>query len=101
MYIPIHYIIILVLVIFSIGALGVLANRNLIVILMSIELMLNSVNLLFLGFARLWKDMGGEIIVFFVMAVAAAEAAIGLALLIVLHRNFGTVNIDVINKLKG
>ncbi len=98
--IPSENIVILTLIIFSIGILGVLTRRNIIIVLMSVEIMLNSVNLLFITFARMRNDIHGEIFVFFVMAVAAAEAAIGLALVISLHRNFKTVDLAKIDELK-
>ena len=81
-----HYLI-LSAVIFAIGVLGVLARRNLIVVLMSIELMLNAVNLTFIAFSRFLASMQGQVIVFFVMAVAAAEAVIGLAIIISVFRH--------------
>ena len=99
--IPVQHVIILTLILFSIGALGVLTRRNVIVVFMSVEIMLNSVNLLFITFARMRGDAQGEIFVFFVMAVAAAEAAVGLALVISLHRNFKTVDLAEISELKG
>ncbi len=98
--VPILYVIGLVLILFSIGLIGVLSRRNVIVIFMSVEMMLNSVNLLFIAFARLYGDLGGEVMVFFVMAVAAAEAAIGLALVIALHRNYKTVDMAEVAELK-
>jgi NADH-quinone oxidoreductase subunit K len=81
-----HYLI-LSAMIFAIGVLGVLARRNLIVVLMSIELMLNAVNLTFIAFSRFLASMQGQVIVFFVMAVAAAEAVIGLAIIISVFRH--------------
>jgi NADH-quinone oxidoreductase subunit K len=81
-----HYLI-LSAAIFAIGVLGVLARRNLIVVLMSIELMLNAVNLTFIAFSRFLASMQGQVIVFFVMAVAAAEAVIGLAIIISVFRH--------------
>lgn len=99
-FISVNHIIILVLVLFTIGMVGVLTRKNVIVIFMSVEMMLNSVNLLFIAFARYWGNLNGEIMVFFVMAIAAAEAAIGLALVLAMHRNFHTVNITEISELK-
>jgi len=95
-----HYIA-LSAVLFAIGVGGVLTRRNLIVIMMSVELMLNAANLLFIAFARHLGDMGGHVFVFMVMAVAAAEAAVGLAIALALFKNRGTVNTDEINILKG
>ena len=85
---------------FSIGVLGVLIRRNAIVLFMCIELMLNSVNLTLVGYAAALGDVTGQVLVFLVMAVAAAEAAVGLAIVIALFRNRQTVNIDEINILK-
>ena len=98
--IPSQSVVILTLILFSIGILGVLTRRNVIIVFMSVEIMLNSVNLLFIAFARMQNNIHGEIFVFFVMAVAAAEAAIGLALVISLHRNFKTVDLAKISELK-
>lgn len=87
-------------ILFSIGVIGVLTRRNIIVIFMSIELMLNSVNLSFVAFAKYFNDMSGHIFVFMIMTVAAAEAAVGLAIIIAVFRNKETVNIDEINIMK-
>lgn len=87
-------------ILFTIGAIGVLIRRNAIVIFMCIELMLNAVNLAFVTFARHLDSMDGQIFVFFVMTVAAAEAAVGLAIVIALFRNKSTVNVDDINIMK-
>lgn len=86
---------------FAMGVAGVLARRNAIVIFMCIELMLNAVNLSFVAFSRYLPDIQGQMMVFFVMTVAAAEAAVGLAIVISLFRNRRTVNIDELNLLKG
>ena len=88
------------LLLFTIGAAGVLVRRNAIVVFMCIELMLNSVNVTLVAFSSFLGNLTGQILVFFVMAVAAAEAAIGLAIVIALFRNKQTVNIDEINILK-
>lgn len=98
--IPISYYLILSAAFFSIGIIGVLTRRNAIIIFMCIELMLNAVNLSFIAFASFFGDSSGQIFVFFVMAVAAAEAAVGLAIIIALFRNKLTVNVDEINILK-
>ncbi len=82
------------LLLFVIGAVGVLARRNLLVVLMSVELMLNGANLAFAAFARARGVLAGDVIVFFVIAVAAAEAAVGLAIVVALFRKRGTVNLD-------
>ncbi len=85
--VPLNYYLILSAVMFAIGVVGVLIRRNLIVMLMSIELMLNAVNLTFIAFARFLGSMEGQVVVFFVLAVAAAEAVIGLALIIAVFRH--------------
>jgi NADH-quinone oxidoreductase subunit K len=87
-------------ILFTIGVIGALTRRNAIVVFMCIELMLNSVNLTLVAFSAFLQDMTGMTLVFFVMAVAAAEAAIGLAIVIAIFRNRQTVNIDEINILK-
>jgi len=88
-------------VLFTIGALGVLGRRNALIIFMSIELMLNAANLAFVALARHLGDLGGQIFVFFVMTVAAAEVAVGLALIVAIFRTKASINIDEINLLKG
>jgi NADH-quinone oxidoreductase subunit K len=85
--VPLHYYLVLSAAVFAIGVIGVLIRRNLIVVLMSIELMLNAVNLTFVAFARFLGSMEGQVAVFFVMAVAAAEAVIGLAIIIAVFRH--------------
>jgi NADH-quinone oxidoreductase subunit K len=98
--IPLTWYLILSGVLFSIGAVGVLIRRNAIVIFMCIELMLNAVNLAFVTFSRQLNSMDGQIFVFFIMTVAAAEAAVGLAIIIAIYRNKATVNVDNINLMK-
>ncbi len=98
--IPLGYYLILSAIVFSIGAIGVISRRNAIIIFMCIELMLNSVNLTLVSFAAFLGDASGQIFVFFIMAVAAAEAAIGLAIVLALYRNNKTIYIDEINLLK-
>jgi NADH-quinone oxidoreductase subunit K len=88
-------------ILFSIGALGVLIRRNALIIFMSIELMLNSANLAFVAFARNFNDLDGQIFVFFVITVAAAEVAVGLALVVTIFRTKKSINIDEMNILKG
>ena len=88
-------------ILFSIGALGVLIRRNALIIFMSIELMLNSANLAFVAFARHFNDLDGQIFVFFVITVAAAEVAVGLALVVTIFRTKKSINIDEMNILKG
>lgn len=92
--VTIHHYLYLSAILFFIGVFGVLFRRNLIVIFMSIELMLNAVNLSFIAFARFTGSMDGHVFVFFVMAIAAAEAALGLAILVMLFRNRTTVQAD-------
>ena len=99
--VDINMYLILSSVLFCIGVAGVLLRRNAIIILMCIELMLNAVNLLFVSFSVQHNDASGQMMVFFIMAVAAAEVAVGLAILVLIFRNFGSVDIDDINKLKG
>ena len=86
---------------FIIGVAGVLTRRNIIVIFMSIELILNAANLNFIAFSRYLGDMAGQVFVFFILTVAAAESAIGLAILVVLFRNRATINVGEIDELKG
>jgi NADH-quinone oxidoreductase subunit K len=100
MQIPIEYYLILSAFMFSVGIVGVLTRRNAIVVFMSVELMLNSANLSLITFSSYLGDTTGQLFVFFVMAVAAAEAAVGLAIIIAIFRNKLTVNIDEINILK-
>ncbi len=88
-------------ILFTIGALGVLLRRNAIILFMSIELMLNSANLLFVAFARQLGNLDGQVLVFFVITVAAAEVAVGLALIVAIFRTKKSINIDEINLLKG
>ena len=99
--VPLSAYLILSAVLFVIGVIGVLIRRNVLVIFMAIELMLNAVNLTFVAFSRFLHSMDGQIIVLFVMAVAAAEVAVGLAIIIALHRNKESLNVDEINLLKG
>jgi NADH-quinone oxidoreductase subunit K len=98
--IPMQHYMLLSAALFTIGILGVLFRRNAIIIFMSIELMLNSVNLLMTAFSAYRGDAGGQVFVFFIMAVAAAEVAIGLAILMMIYRNNGSTDIDLLNKLK-
>ncbi len=98
--IPLDYYLVLSAFMFCVGVLGVVVRRNAIIVFMSIELMLNSVNLSLIAFSSFLGDPTGQMLVFFVMTVAAAEAAVGLAIIIALFRNKQTVNIDEINILK-
>ncbi len=99
-FLSVREIAILAFVLFAIGIVGVVSRRNLIVVLMSVEIMLNSVNLLFVTFSRGFNDTTGQIMVLFVMAIAAAEAAVGLALVIALFRNSHSIMTDSIENLK-
>lgn len=87
-------------ILFSLGALGVLIRRNAIVIFMCVELMLNAVNLAFIAFSRFLGNIDGQIFVFFVMTVAAAEAAVGLALMIAFYKNRESIDVEDVNLLK-
>ncbi|EMK01021.1 MULTISPECIES: NADH-quinone oxidoreductase subunit NuoK [Leptospira] len=98
--IPVEYLLILACIIFSIGVAGVLFRRSAVVIFMSIELMLNSVNLVFVVFSKSLHQVQGEVVVFFVMAIAAVEAAIGLALVVAIHRKKKTSFVDEMNLMK-
>jgi NADH-quinone oxidoreductase subunit K len=99
--VPVSYYVGLSAILFTIGALGVLIRRNPLVIFMSIELMLNAANLAFAAFARFYNHLEGQIFVFFVMTVAAAEVAVGLALIVTIFRTKHSINIDEMNSLKG
>ena len=98
--IPIEHYVILSTIMFAIGVLGVLIRRNAIVVLMCIELMLNAVNLLLAAFSTYLSDAQGQIMVFFIMVVAAAEAAVGLGILIMIYRNTKTTDISLLDKLR-
>jgi NADH-quinone oxidoreductase subunit K len=98
--IPLHYYIYFCTALFSIGVAGVLIKRNALQILMSIELMINSVNLLLAAFSAYSNDPAGQIFVFFIMVVAAAEVAIGLAIIVLIYKTTHSIDIDVLNKLK-
>ncbi|MCX7880035.1 MAG: NADH-quinone oxidoreductase subunit NuoK [Ignavibacteria bacterium] len=98
--VPLEFYLILSSIIFTIGTIGVLTRRNAIVVFMSIELMLNAVNLTFVAFSAFFGDVAGQIFVFFVMAVAAGEATIGLAIVLALFRKKQTVYVDEASNLK-
>ena len=98
--VPLSYYLVLSAFLFSFGVAGFLLKRNIITIFMSIELMLNGVNLSFVAFAAQWGNLSGQIFVFFVMVVAAAEAAVGLAIIIAVYRTRDTLNVDRVNLLK-
>ncbi len=98
--IPLESYVILSLILFSIGVVGILMRRNLIVVFLSIELMLNSINLMAAAFSSYHNDPAGQAFVFFIMVVAAAEVAVGLAMLVMIYRNTKTIDINALNKLK-
>ncbi|EKR73327.1 NADH-quinone oxidoreductase subunit NuoK [Leptospira noguchii] len=98
--IPVHYYLILAMIIFTIGVAGVMVRRSAVLIFMSVELILNSVNLVFVTFSKALHQVDGEVVVFFVMAIAAAEAAIGLAIVIAIHRIKKTSYVDEMNLMK-
>ena len=98
--IPLNHYILLSAIIFAIGVMGVLIRRNAIVIFMSVELMLNAVNLLLTAFSAYRGDAAGQVFVFFIMALAAAEVAVGLAIIVMVYRNTNSADINVLNKLK-
>lgn len=98
--VPLNWYILLSAVVFSIGVLGFLIRRNIIIMLISVEIMLNAVNISLAAFSHYLQDMRGQIFIFFIIAVAAAEVAIGLALVIALFRNKPTVNVDEFNIMK-
>jgi NADH-quinone oxidoreductase subunit K len=99
--VPVDYYIILSAILFTIGVLGVLVRRNPLIVFMSIELMLNAANLAFVAFASYFKSFDGQIFVFFVIAVAAAEVAVGLALIVEIFKSRRNINVDEMNSLKG
>ncbi len=100
--IPLSHYLVLAAVLFSISVMGVFLNRkNVVILLMAIELLLLAVNINFVAFSYYLQDLAGQIFVFFILTVAAAEAAIGLAILIVLFRNRRTINVDDLNQLSG
>ena len=98
--IPIDYYLVFCSILFCIGVIGVLIKRNALLILMSVELMINSINLLLAAFSAYMNDPAGQIFVFFIMVVAAAEVAIGLAIVVLIYRTTHSIDIDVLNKLK-
>jgi NADH-quinone oxidoreductase subunit K len=99
--VPTVYYILLSAVLFTLGVLGVLIRRNAIVVFMSVELMLNAANLAFVAFAREQASVDGQVLVFFVITVAAAEVAVGLALLVTIFRTRQTTDVDEVSTLKG
>jgi NADH-quinone oxidoreductase subunit K len=99
--VSLEFYVILASILFTIGILGVLIRKNAIIILMSVELMLNAVNLLMVAFSSYHGTGDAQVFVFFIMVVAAAEATVGLSILVLLYRNRKTVDVGVFNKLKG
>ena len=100
--IPLSHYLILGAILFAISVVGIFLNRkNIIILLMAIELMLLAVNMNFVAFSHYLNDPAGQIFVFFILTVAAAESAIGLAILVVLFRNLNTINVEDLDKLKG
>jgi len=98
---PISYFLVLSAMMFTIGVLGVVLRRNALVMFMSLELMFNAANLVFVTYANHYQILSGQIFVFFIMAVAAAEVAVGLALIVAIFRNKHSIDIDQMNSLKG
>lgn len=98
--IPLNYYLIVSTALFVIGIIGVLTRRNAIIIFMSIELMLNAVNLLLIAFSSYRSDPTGQVFVFFIMAVAAAEVSVGLAIIVMIYRNTRSIDVGLLNKLK-
>ena len=99
--VPVSWYLILSAILFGLGVAGFIYRRNIITVFMSIELMLNAVNLTFVAFSHMWHQVSGQIFVFFVMVVAAAEAAVGLAIIIAIFRTRQTLNVDQINLMKS
>lgn len=98
--VPVSYYLVLSAILFGLGVVGFLLKRNIITIFMSIELMLNAVNLAFVTFSYHWQTLSGQVFVFFVIVVAAAEAAVGLAVIIVVFRNRASLNVERLNLMK-
>jgi len=99
--VPLNWYLMLSAVVFMIGVFGFLTRKNIIIMFMSVELMLNGVNISLVAFSHFLQDMRGQILVFFIITVAAAEAAIGLAIIIALFRNKATAHVDEMNEMKG
>lgn len=96
---PTHYLVVSA-ILFCLGLIGIMTRRNLLMILLSIEIMFNAANLSFVTYARAWGDVGGQVVVFFVIAVAAAEVTVGLAIAILVSRRLRTMNADEVSLLK-
>lgn len=101
MSLTVNHFVVLSAILFSIGAVGVLVRRNPLIMFMSIELMLNAVNLSFVAFSRYLNSLDGQVLVFLVLTVAAAEVAVGLAIIVAMFRSRASVNVDEVNSLKG
>lgn len=99
-FVPLDWYIYFATVLFCIGVVGVLIRRNALIVLMCVEIMLNAVNLLFTSFSAYRSDPEGQVFVFFIMVVAAAEVSVGLAIIVMLYRNLKSVDIGILNKLK-
>jgi NADH-quinone oxidoreductase subunit K len=99
--VPVTYYLALSAILFTMGALGVLIRRNALIVFMSVELMLNAANLALVAFTRSFEILDGQIFVFFVMAVAAAEVAVGLALIVAIFRSKRSIDVDQMSSLKG
>ncbi len=99
--VPVSYYLVVSVILFTLGALGVLIRRNALVVFMSIELMLNAANLAFVAFSRTFNSYDGQLFVFFVMTVAAAEVAVGLALIVAIFRSKHSIDVDQLSSLKG
>lgn len=97
----VNHFVVLSAILFSVGAIGVLIRRNPLIMFMSIELMLNAVNLAFVAFSRYLHSLDGQVLVFLVLTVAAAEVAVGLAIIVALFRSRASVDVDEVNSLKG
>ena len=98
--VPTSYFLVLSAILFGLGVIAFIFKRNILTVFMSIELMLNAVNLSFVSFSRLLGQLQGQVFVFFVIVVAAAEAAVGLAIIILIHRNRGTLDVENVDSLK-
>lgn len=99
--VPVEAYVMLSMVLFTLGVMGVLLRRNAILVFMSIELMLNAANLALVAFARHWGGLDGQLFVFFVITVAAAEVAVGLALIVAIFRTKKSINIDELSQMRG
>ncbi|HLO70400.1 MAG TPA: NADH-quinone oxidoreductase subunit NuoK [Flavipsychrobacter sp.] len=97
---PVQYYLFLSLALFCIGMMGAMMRRNAIIVFMCIELMLNAVNLLMVAFSKMYNDGAAQIFVFFIMVVAAAEVAVGLAIIVMMYRKVHSVDINILNRLK-